>query len=142
MKECALRLLVEGDTMTKKIEAIVREDRMEAVKAALTELGIIGLNITQVRGRGRQGGIKLAWRTGSYVVDLLPRVQFNIVLSDDNVEATVEAIRNAAHTGNEGDGLIFIYPVEEIIRISTGERGRAAITYKGDIDKRHQKAAI
>lgn len=125
--------------MTKKIEAIIREDRLEAVKDALTEIGIIGLNITQVRGRGRQGGIKLRWRTGSYVVDLLPRVQFNIVLSDDNVEATIEAIRKAAYTGNEGDGLIFVYPVEEVIRISTGERGRAAITYEGDIDRRRQK---
>ena len=126
--------------MTKKIEAIVREERMEAVKAALTDIDIIGLNIALVRGRGRGGGIKVQWRTGSYVVDLIPHVQFNIILSDDNVEATIEAIRSAAYTGAEGDGMIFIYPVEDAIRISSGERGRAAITYQGDIDAKRVKA--
>ncbi len=127
--------------MTKKIEAIVREERLEAVKDALTEIGIIGLNVTQVRGRGRQGGIRLSWRNGTYIVDLLPRVQINIILSDDNVEATVEAICQAARTGSEGDGMIFIYPVEDVIRISTGERGRPAITYQGDIDTRRKVQA-
>lgn len=127
--------------MTKKIEAIVREDRLEAVKDALTEIGIIGLNVTQVRGRGRQGGIRLSWRNGTYVVDLLPRVQINIILSDDNVEATIEAICQAARTGSEGDGMIFIYPVEDVVRISTGERGRPAITYQGDIDTRRKVQA-
>lgn len=126
--------------MTKKIEAIVREERMEAVKAALTDIGIIGLNIALVRGRGRGGGIKVQWRTGSYVVDLIPHVQFNIILSDDNVEATIDAIRSAAYTGAEGDGMIFVYPVEDAIRISSGERGRAAITYQGDIDTKRMKA--
>lgn len=125
--------------MTKKVEAIIREDQLDAVKDALTEIGIIGLNISQVRGRGRQGGIQLSWRTGSYVVDLLPRVQINIILSDDNVATTVETIRQAAYTGAEGDGMIFVYPVEDVIRISTGERGRAAITYQGDIDSRRVK---
>ena len=122
--------------MTKKIEAIVREDKLDPVKDALSQIGIMGLNVIQVRGRGRQGGIKLNWRSGSYVVDLLPRAQINIVLSDDNVEATIEAIRSAAYTGQEGDGVIFVYPVEDVIRISTGERGRAAISYAEDIDAR------
>lgn len=122
--------------MTKKIEAIVREDKLDVVKDALSQIGIMGLNVVQVRGRGRQGGIKLNWRNGSYVVDLVPRAQINIVLSDDNVEATIEAIRSAAYTGQEGDGIIFIYPVEDVIRISTGERGRAAISYAEDIDTR------
>jgi nitrogen regulatory protein P-II 1 len=126
--------------MTKKIEAIVREDKLDAVKDALSQIGIMGLNVVQVRGRGRQGGIKLNWRSGSYVVDLLPRAQINIVLSDDNVEATIEAIRGAAHTGQEGDGVIFIYPVEDVVRISTGERGRAAISYAEDIDTRKVKS--
>ena len=122
--------------MTKKIEAIVREDKLDPVKDALSQIGIMGLNVIQIRGRGRQGGIKLNWRSGSYVVDLLPRAQINIVLSDDNVEATIEAIRSAAYTGQEGDGVIFVYPVEDVIRISTGERGRAAISYAEDIDAR------
>ena len=122
--------------MTKKIEAIVREDKLDPVKDALSQIGIMGLNVIQVRGRGRQGGIKLNWRSGSYVVDLLPRAQINIVLSDDNVEATIEAIRSAAYTGQEGDGVIFVYPVEDVVRISTGERGRAAISYAEDIDAR------
>ena len=122
--------------MTKKIEAIVREDKLDPVKDALSQIGIMGLNVIQVRGRGRQGGIKLNWRSGSYVVDLLPRAQINIVLSDDNVEATIEAIRKAAYTGQEGDGVIFVYPVDDVVRISTGERGRAAISYAEDIDTR------
>lgn len=126
--------------MTKKIEAIIREERLDAVKAALTEIGIVGLSAVQVRGRGRGGGIKLKWRTGSYVVDMIPHIQLNIVLSDDNVEAAIEAIRRGAGTGATGDGVIFIYPVEDVVRISTGERGRAAITYQGDIDSKRVQA--
>jgi nitrogen regulatory protein P-II 1 len=120
--------------MTKKIEAIIREERLEAVKAALTDIGIVGMNIIQVRGRGRTGGIKVESRMGSYVVDMIPKVQVNIILSDDNVDTTIDAIVSAARTGSEGDGMIFIYPVEDVVRISSGERGRSAITYQGDID--------
>jgi nitrogen regulatory protein P-II 1 len=120
--------------MTKKIEAIVREEKLADVKDALRQAGIVGMNETEVRGHGRQGGIKLAGRSGSTQVDLLPKVQFNIVLSDHNVEKTVEVIRQAAFTGQSGDGLIFVLPVDDVIRISTGERGHDAITYEGDID--------
>jgi nitrogen regulatory protein PII len=122
--------------MTKKIEAIIREEKLQAVKRALSEIGIVGMTVMEVRGRGRGSGLQLQWRTGTYQVDLLPRKQINIVLSDENVEATVEAIKRAAHTGEKGDGMIFIYPVENVIRISTGEEGRAAISYQGDIDTR------
>src|SRR5512134_1093373 len=122
--------------MTKKIEAIFREERLNAVKEALYEIGIVGMNVTEVRGHGRQGGIELAGRTGTYKVDLLPRVQLNIILSDHNVEKTIETITHAAQTGNIGDGIIFVYPVEEVIRIRTGERGHDALTYEGDIDAR------
>ena len=126
--------------MTKKIEAIIREEQLEAVKSALTQIGIIGLNVAQLRGRGRDGGISLPRRNGdSYVVDLIPKIQLNIVLSDDNVETTIDTIRAAAATGAAGDGMIFVYPVEDVVRISTGERGRAAITYQGDIDTRRAK---
>jgi nitrogen regulatory protein P-II 1 len=122
--------------MTKKIEAIIREEKLDEVKAALREIGIVGMNVIEVRGHGRQGGIELVGRTGTYQVDMLPRVQLNIVLSDHNVERTVDTICKAAQTGNIGDGIIFIYPVEEVIRIRTGERGREALTYEGDIDAR------
>jgi nitrogen regulatory protein P-II 1 len=122
--------------MTRKIEAIIREEKLGDVKDALREIGIIGMNVFEIRGHGRQGGITLTGRTGTYQVDLLPKVQLNIVLSDHNVEKTVETIRKAATTGQEGDGIIFIYPVEDVIRIRTGERGREALMYAGDIDNR------
>ena len=124
--------------MTKKIEAIFREEKLIAVKEALSEMGIVGMNVMEVRGHGRQGGIELAGRIGSYKVDLLPRVQLNIILSNHNVEKTIETIQQAAQTGNIGDGIIFVYPVEEVIRIRTGERGHYALTYEGDIDMRQE----
>lgn len=124
--------------MTKKIEAIFREEKLNDVKDALYKIGIVGMNVSEVRGHGRQGGIVLNGRSGTYKVDLLPRVQLNIILSDHNVEKTVETIRQAAQTGNIGDGLIFIYPVDEVIRIRTGERGREALLYEGDIDTRKE----
>jgi nitrogen regulatory protein P-II 1 len=120
--------------MTKKIEAIIREDRFPDVKEALRKIGIVGMNVAEVRGHGQQGGIILNGRSGTYQVDMLPRLQINIILSDHNVEKTVETIINAARSGNIGDGMIFIYPVEEVIRIRTGERGHEAIMYDNDID--------
>ena len=122
--------------MTKKIEAIIREDQFNDVKDALRQIGIVGMNVVEVHGQGRQGGIVLTGRGGAYQVDMLPRMQINIVLSDHNVEKTVETIINAARSGNIGDGIIFIYPVEEVIRIRTGERGHDAIMYENDIDSR------
>ena len=126
--------------MTKKIEAIIREEKLNDVKEALRKIGIVGMNVVDVRGHGHQGGIELVGRQGTYYVDLLPRIQLNIVLSDHNVEPTIEAISDAARTGGIGDGLIFVYPVEEVIRIRTGERGRDALTYEDDIDTRRGKA--
>jgi nitrogen regulatory protein P-II 1 len=126
--------------MTKKIEAIFREEKLHPVKEALYKIGIVGMNVSEVRGHGRQGGIVLAGRTGTYRVDFLPRVQLNIILSDHNVEKTIETIREAAMTGNIGDGLIFVYPVDEVVRIRTGERGHDALTYEGDIDTRQEVA--
>jgi nitrogen regulatory protein P-II 1 len=122
--------------MTKKIEAIFREEKLNDVKVALYSIGIVGMNVIEVRGHGRQGGIALAGRTGTYRVDLLPRVQLNIILSDHNVEKTINTIQQAAQTGNIGDGLIFVYPVEEVIRIRNGECGHDALAYDGDIDTR------
>jgi nitrogen regulatory protein P-II 1 len=120
----------------KKIEAIIREDKLADVKDALRELGIVGLNVIEVRGHGRQGGICLVGRTGSYQVDLLPKTQVNIVLSDHNLEKTIETICRAARTGEAGDGMIFVYPVEQVIRIRTGERNHEALMYPDDIDTR------
>ncbi|HNS01393.1 MAG TPA: P-II family nitrogen regulator [Anaerolineae bacterium] len=122
--------------MTKKIEAIIREEKLHDVKMALQEIGIVGMNVTECRGHGRQGGIELVGRTGPYRVDLLPRLQVNIVLSDHNLEKAIETICQAAETGSVGDGLIFVYPVEDVIRIRTGERGHDALMYPDDIDVR------
>jgi nitrogen regulatory protein P-II 1 len=125
--------------MMKKLEVFIRDEALDTVKNALQSIGIIGMNVHEVRGHGRQGGIELSWRGTSYHMDLLPKMQVNIVLSDHNVEKAVEAITKAAWTGKEGDGLIFIYPVEDVIRIRTGERGREALMYPDDIDVRRRE---
>jgi nitrogen regulatory protein P-II 1 len=127
--------------MTRKIEAIIREEALDTVKEALHDIGIVGMNVFEIRGHGRQGGIPLSWRGTSYKMDLIPKIQLNIVLSDHNVQKAVDAIMKAARTGSEGDGIIFIYPVEEVVRIRTGERGHDAIMYPGDIDTRTGKVA-
>lgn len=123
--------------MAKKIEAIIREEKLNDVKDALQKRGFVGMNVMECRGHGRQGGIELAGRAGPYKVDLLPRVQVNIVLSDHNLDRAIETICQAAQTGVEGDGVIFVYPVEDVVRIRTGERGRDALKYPGDIDAQH-----
>ena len=126
--------------MTKKIEAIIREETFDAVKSALRDIGIVGMNVFEVRGHGRQGGIELSWRGTSYQMDLIPKYQVNIILSDHNVEKAVQAIMQAARTGAQGDGVIFVYPVDDVIRIRTGERGAVALSYPDDIDMRREKA--
>jgi nitrogen regulatory protein P-II 1 len=122
--------------MTKKLEVIIREEALQDVKDALREVGIVGMNVHEVHGHGRQGGIELSWRGTAYQMDLLPKIQINIVLSDHNVERTIETIISVTRTGKEGDGLIFVYPVDDVIRIRTGERGLDALQYKGDIDEK------
>ncbi len=124
--------------MTYKIEAIIREELLGEVKDALREIGIVGMNCFEVLGHGRQGGIRLEGRAGSYAVDLLPKMQLNIVLSDHNVARTVEAIRKAAYTGDEGDGMIFVLPVQDVVRIRTDERNGDALSYQDDIDARQK----
>lgn len=122
--------------MTKKIEAIIREEKLNDVKGALRSAGFVGMNVTECRGHGREGGVELTGRSGTYKIDMLPRVQINMVLSDHNVDTAIETICRAARTGSVGDGLIFVYPVEDVIRIRTGERGRDALQYPDDIDAR------
>ena len=113
--------------MLKKIEAIIREDKLGDVKDALNEVGIRGMNVVEIRGQGRQGGITLSGRSGTYQVDMLPKMQINIILSEHNLEETIQAIVEAGRTGDAGDGLIFVYPVEEVYRIRNGERGHEAV---------------
>jgi nitrogen regulatory protein P-II 1 len=127
--------------MLKKIEAIIREDKVNDVKDALADIGIMGLNIFEVRGHGRQGGIQLVGRAGTYQVNMLPKIQVNIVLSDRNLEAAIEAILKSAYTGEPGDGLIFVSPIDEVIRIRTRERGQDAMMYPGDIDEKKKRGA-
>jgi nitrogen regulatory protein P-II 1 len=122
--------------MVKEIRAIIREESLDAVKDALRGIGIVGMNVVEVRGHGRQGGVALSWRGTSYVMDMLPKIQLSIVLSERNLKKTVETIRKAAYTGSEGDGIIFIYPVENVIRVRTGESGNEALAYHDDIDER------
>lgn len=120
----------------KKLEIFIREEALDAVKNALQAIGIVGMNVFEVRGHGRQGGVELSWRGTSYHMDLLPKMQVNVILSDHNVEKAIETIISAARTGKEGDGLVFVYPVEDVVRIRTGERGREALMYPNDIDVR------
>jgi len=127
--------------MLKKVEAIIREDKVNDVVDALKAIGIMGLNTFEVRGHGRQGGIQLVGRAGTYQVNMLPKIQVNIVLSDRNLEPAIEAILKSAYTGEPGDGLIFVTPVDEVIRIRTRERGQDAMMYPGDIDERKKRSA-
>lgn len=124
--------------MAKKIEAYIRTEKFDDVKSALSDIGIVGLSVSEVHGRGRGAGMLIHGRTGDYIVDLLPRTLITIVLSDHNVGATIEAIRKASYTGEKGDGVIFVSPVEEVIRISTDERNGDALQYQGDIDTRNK----
>ncbi|RPJ07991.1 MAG: P-II family nitrogen regulator [Spirochaetaceae bacterium] len=125
--------------MIYKIEAIIREEALDPVKSALYEIGIVGMNIFEIHGHGRQGGVDLSWRGTSYKMDMLPKIQINVILSERNLEKTIDAITKTARTGKEGDGIIFVYPVHDIIRIRTGERGSEAISYPDDIDERKSR---
>ncbi len=111
----------------KKIEAIIREERLDAVKKALEEMGLIGMTVTEVSGRGQQKGIPLQWRVGEYRVDFLPKLKVEVVCHDDDLKAAVEAILKAAKTGRIGDGKIFVLPVEAAYRIRTSETGESVI---------------
>lgn len=112
----------------KKIEAIIRPEKLTDVKDALDDLGLHGMNFTQVTGRGSQRGIVHQGRGGETVtVDLLPKVKLEIVVSDIAVERAIDAIIAAARTGDIGDGKIFVYPVETAVRVRTGERGDVAV---------------
>jgi len=111
----------------KKIEAIIRIERLDIVKGILSENGFLSLTISEVKGRGVQGGITERYRGTEYVVDLLPKVKLEMVIDDKDVEEVITIIRENAETGKPGDGKIFIIPVEDAVRIRTGESGLKAI---------------
>lgn len=111
----------------KKIEVITRNYKLDEVKEALTGLGIKGMTVTEVKGFGRQGGHKEVYRGAEYQVDFVPKVKIDVVIDDELVADAVEAISNAARTGQVGDGKIFISPVDDVVRIRTGESGSSAI---------------
>jgi nitrogen regulatory protein P-II 1 len=111
----------------KKVEAIIKPFKLDDVKQALNEMGITGMTISEVKGYGRQKGHKEIYRGAEYVVDFVPKVKMEIILDDAQVDAVVELIVKAANTGRIGDGKIFVTPVEQVIRVRTGERGTDAI---------------
>ncbi len=113
--------------MMRKIEAIIKPFKLDDVKEALQGLGIQGMTVTEVKGFGRQKGHTELYRGAEYVVDFLPKIKLEIAVRDDMVDKIVQAIVKAANTGRIGDGKIFVLPVEEAIRIRTGERGPDAV---------------
>jgi len=111
----------------KKIEAIIKPFKLEEVREALSEIGVSGLTVTEVKGFGRQKGHTELYRGAEYVVDFLPKVKIEIVVTDGAVDQAVDAIIKAARTGKIGDGKIFVMPVEQVVRIRTGESGESAV---------------
>ncbi|VVB85134.1 putative nitrogen regulatory PII-like protein [uncultured archaeon] len=121
------RMLTHMVIKMKKIEAIIKPGHLDGIRIALQEKGIIGMTVTEVQGRGQQKGISLQWRAGEYRVEFLEKLKLDLVVNDEDVEPAIAAIMSIAKTGKIGDGKIFIYPVEDVVRISTGERGKEAI---------------
>ncbi len=111
----------------KKIEAIIRPEKLEDVKHALEDIGCIGMTVIEVRGRGSQGGIERQWRGRSYKVDLLPKVKVTVVVKDKYVDKVVDTIVLSARTGEIGDGKIFVSPMDDVIRVRTKERSNEAV---------------
>ena len=111
----------------KKIEVIIKPFKLDEVKEALTEVGISGMTVSEVKGFGRQKGHTELYRGAEYVIDLIPKIKLELVVSEELVEKAVEAIVNSARTGKIGDGKIFVIPVKDAVRIRTGERGDEAL---------------
>jgi nitrogen regulatory protein P-II 1 len=116
-----------GLVMMKNIEAVITPFKLDEVREALSEVGVSGLTVTEVKGFGRQKGHTELYRGAEYVVDFLPKVKVEMILSDAMVDSAIEAIVKAARTGKIGDGKIFVTAVEQVVRIRTGESGEAAI---------------
>ena len=116
-----------GKNQMKKIEAIIKPFKLDEIKEALQDIGLQGITVVEAKGFGRQKGHTELYRGAEYVVDFLPKVKIELVIEDTKLDAAIEAIQTAAYTGRIGDGKIFIYNIEEVIRIRTGERGAEAI---------------
>jgi len=116
----------EGDEM-KKIEAIIKPFKLDEVKNALTKIGVHGMTVTEVKGFGRQRGHTEVYRGAEYKIDFLPKIKIELITSEEMVPQVIETIERSSKTGKIGDGKIFVSPVEEVIRIRTGERGKDAI---------------
>jgi nitrogen regulatory protein P-II 1 len=111
----------------KKIEAIIRPEKLYILRDKLDLKGFSGMTVTEVKGRGRQKGISLQWRAGGYRVEFLPKIKLEMVIDDKEVESVIDIICEYAQTGEAGDGKIFIYPVEDVVRVRTKERGGGAV---------------
>jgi nitrogen regulatory protein P-II 1 len=111
----------------KKIEAVIKPFKLDEVRESLSEIGVNGLTVTEVKGFGRQKGHTELYRGAEYVVDFLPKIKIELVVGDDMVDAAIEAIIKSAHTGKIGDGKIFVTNVEQVLRIRTGETGESAV---------------
>ncbi|MCF8158437.1 MAG: P-II family nitrogen regulator [Burkholderiaceae bacterium] len=111
----------------KKIEAVIKPFKLDEVRESLSEIGVNGLTVTEVKGFGRQKGHTELYRGAEYVVDFLPKIKIELVVADDMVEPAIDAIIKAAHTGKIGDGKIFVTNVEQVLRIRTGETGESAV---------------
>ena len=111
----------------KKIEAIIRPEKLSVVRKALEEIGVPGVTITDVRGHGTQRGLVQHWRGTTYVVDLLPKVKLEAVVPDELFEQVLKVIQETARTGEIGDGKVFVWEITDVMRVRTGERGKAAI---------------
>jgi nitrogen regulatory protein P-II 1 len=111
----------------KKVEAIIKPSKLDDVKGALSEIGVQGMTVSEVRGFGRTGGKTEVYRGSAYVVDFVPKVMLTIIVKDQMVHQVLETVTAAARTGKIGDGKIFVTPIDDVIRIRTGERGEDAI---------------
>jgi nitrogen regulatory protein P-II 1 len=111
----------------KRVEAIIKPSKLDEVKAALAEIGVQGMTVSEVRGFGRTGGKSEVYRGSAYVVDFVPKLKIEIIAANDLVHQILETIRAAANTGHIGDGKIWVGPVDEVLRIRTGEKGEDAI---------------
>jgi nitrogen regulatory protein P-II 1 len=111
----------------KKVEAVIRPEKLDEVTDALENEGLVSMSVIEIRGRGRQRGAKLSWRGTEYLMEMVPKIKIDMILPDEDAEKAVKIIVDKAYTGEVGDGKIFVLPVEEAIRVRTGERGQNAL---------------
>jgi len=121
------RELTSEDVKMKKIEAIIRPEKLHLLRDKLDKKGFSGMTVTEVKGRGRQKGIALQWRAGDYRVEFIQKIKLEMVVEDKDAETIIDLICEHAQTGEVGDGKIFVYPVEDVVRVRTRERGCEAV---------------